>query len=107
MPAMGDYDDGELWWNDWRGKPKYSEKTCPSATLSTTNSTSYPDANPGRIGGEPTNNRLSYGMAIFSSWSSLFHPQNGFPVLLEYCLFSFVGSASFGGLKIVRPVQVT
>jgi hypothetical protein len=25
------------WWNeDWQGKPKYSEKTCPSATLSTT-----------------------------------------------------------------------
>jgi hypothetical protein len=29
------------WWNkDWQGKPKYSEKTCPSATLSTTNPTS-------------------------------------------------------------------
>jgi hypothetical protein len=28
------------WWNDdWQGKPKYSEETCPSATLSTTNST--------------------------------------------------------------------
>jgi hypothetical protein len=25
------------WWNeDWQGKPKYSEKSCPSATLSTT-----------------------------------------------------------------------
>jgi hypothetical protein len=24
---------------DWLGKPKYSEKTCPSATLSTTNLT--------------------------------------------------------------------
>jgi hypothetical protein len=38
--ALGDYDDGELWWNeDWQGKPKYSEKTRPSATLSTTNPT--------------------------------------------------------------------
>jgi hypothetical protein len=28
------------WWNeDWQGKPKYSEKTCPSATWSTTNPT--------------------------------------------------------------------
>jgi hypothetical protein len=28
------------WWNeDWQGKPKYSEKTCPSAILSTTNPT--------------------------------------------------------------------
>jgi hypothetical protein len=29
-----------IWWNDdWHGKLKYSEKTCPSATLSTTNQT--------------------------------------------------------------------
>jgi hypothetical protein len=30
------------WWNErfWQGKPKYSEKTCPDATLSTTNPTS-------------------------------------------------------------------
>jgi hypothetical protein len=29
------------WWNErfWKGKPKYSEKTCPDATLSTTNPT--------------------------------------------------------------------
>jgi hypothetical protein len=41
-----------LWNEDWQGKPKYSEKTCPSATLSTTNPT-WPDpgANPGRRGG--------------------------------------------------------
>jgi hypothetical protein len=32
-----------IWWNeDWQGKPKYSEKTRPSATLSTTNPT-WPD----------------------------------------------------------------
>jgi hypothetical protein len=28
-----------LWNEDWQGKPKYSEKTCPSATLSTINPT--------------------------------------------------------------------
>jgi hypothetical protein len=29
-----------IWWNeDWQGKPKYSEETCPSVTLSTTNPT--------------------------------------------------------------------
>jgi hypothetical protein len=42
------------WWNEnWQGKPKYSEKTCPSAILSTTNPT-WPDpgANPGRRGGK-------------------------------------------------------
>jgi hypothetical protein len=29
------------WWNErfWKGKPKYSEKTCTDATLSTTNPT--------------------------------------------------------------------
>jgi hypothetical protein len=28
------------WWNeDWQGKQKYSEKTCPSATMFTTNPT--------------------------------------------------------------------
>jgi hypothetical protein len=59
---------GWLWWwrnrwNDWQGKPKYSEKTCPSAALSTTNLTCCPYANPGRRGGKPATNRLSYGTA--------------------------------------------
>jgi hypothetical protein len=42
-----------IWWNE-QGKPKYSEKTCPDATLSTTNPT-WPDPglNPGRRGGKP------------------------------------------------------
>jgi hypothetical protein len=40
VPAQGDCGDGEFWLNDvWQGKPKYSEETCPSATLSTTNPT--------------------------------------------------------------------
>jgi hypothetical protein len=45
------------------GKPKYSEKTCPSAALSNTNPTCCPDANPGRRCGKPASNRLSYGTA--------------------------------------------
>jgi hypothetical protein len=59
---------GWLWSNwrneDWQGKPKYSENTCPSAILSTTNPT-WPDpgSNPGRRGGKPATNRLSYGAA--------------------------------------------
>jgi hypothetical protein len=59
---------GWVWssrWNqNFRGKPKYSEKTCPSATLSTTNPT-WPDlgSNPGHHGGKPATNRLSYGTA--------------------------------------------
>jgi hypothetical protein len=54
-----------IWRNkDWQGKPKYSEKTYPSATLSTTNPT-WPDrgSNPGRRGEKPPTNRLSYGAA--------------------------------------------
>jgi hypothetical protein len=53
------------WWNEeWQGKPKYSEKTYPSVTLSTTNPTWLdPGLNPGRRGGKPVTNRLSYGAA--------------------------------------------
>jgi hypothetical protein len=56
-------------WNaNWQGKPKYSEKTCPSATLSTTNPT-WPDAgsNPGRCAGKPATNRPSYGTVLIGS----------------------------------------
>jgi hypothetical protein len=49
-------------WNEnWEGKPKYSEKTYPSATLSTTNPT-WSDL--GRRGGKPATNCLSYGTAF-------------------------------------------
>jgi hypothetical protein len=49
------------WWNeDWQVKPKYSEKTCPSTTLSTTNPTSLdPVLNPGHLGGKPATNRCN------------------------------------------------
>jgi hypothetical protein len=57
------------------GKPKYSEKTCPSAALSNTNPTRCPDANPDRRGGKPATNRLSYGTAncyAFLAFPNLF-----------------------------------
>jgi hypothetical protein len=56
----------KIWWNDdWQGKPKYSEKTCPSATLSTTNPTwTDPGSNAGRRGGKSAINSLSYGAAL-------------------------------------------
>jgi hypothetical protein len=43
----------------------YPEKTCPSATLSTTNPT-WPDVglNPGRHGVKPTTSLLSYSTAL-------------------------------------------
>jgi hypothetical protein len=45
-------------WNAWQGKPKYSEKTCSSTSLFTTNLTW---SDPGRRGGMPVTKRLSYG----------------------------------------------
>jgi hypothetical protein len=63
VPAPGDYDNGEIGVNVWQGKTRYSEKTCPSAALSTANPTYCPDANPGRRDGKPAINRLSYGTA--------------------------------------------
>jgi hypothetical protein len=65
-----------IWWNkDWQGKPEYSEKTCPSAILSTTNPT-WPDPglNPGRRGGKPATNRLSYVAA--NVWLSKSYESN-------------------------------
>jgi hypothetical protein len=82
------------------GKLKYSEKTCPSATLSTTNPTS-PDltSNPRGRGGKPATNRLSYDTALllpffsilFSSVFSLLFPLSSFHV----CSLSFCGLISF------------
>jgi hypothetical protein len=67
---------GWLWWwrnrwNDWQGKPKYSEKTCPSAALSTTNPACRPYANPGRRGGKPASNRWPKARPVTSRiWSN-------------------------------------
>jgi hypothetical protein len=48
--------------NEWQGKPKYWEKTCPSAT--TTDPTWLdPGSNPGHHGGKPVTNHLSHGTA--------------------------------------------
>jgi hypothetical protein len=66
VPAPGDrWWVWSSWWNEnWQGKRKYSEKTCPSATSSTTNSTwTDLDSNPGRRSGKPATNCLSYDAA--------------------------------------------
>jgi hypothetical protein len=55
VPVPGNYDDGEIGGMTVQGKQKYSEKTCPSAALSTTNPTCCLDANPGRRGGNIIN----------------------------------------------------
>jgi hypothetical protein len=78
-------------WNDWQGKPKYSEKTCPSAALSTTNPTCCPYANPGRRGGSSFEDS-----ARFVSWIGPFGVH----------FFGFRNSNLFAGqgcLPCVRP----
>jgi hypothetical protein len=64
MPALGDYDDGEIGGMTGRGNLSTREKTCLSAALSTTNPTCWPDANPGHRDGKPATNRLNYGTAL-------------------------------------------
>jgi hypothetical protein len=61
VPDPGDYDNGESGGMIGKGNRSYSEKTCPSAALSTTKPACCPDANPGRRDGKPATNRLSYG----------------------------------------------
>jgi hypothetical protein len=60
QPRMiGDGDCGEIGGMKIgsHGKPKYSEKTCPNAALSTTNPTLLdPGLNSGRRGGKPATN---------------------------------------------------
>jgi hypothetical protein len=75
-PIVPAPDDRWLWIN-WRnenrqGKPKYSEKTYPSTTLSTTNPTWLElGLNPGRCGGKPATNHLSYGAASPDAYSNV------------------------------------
>jgi hypothetical protein len=54
-------------WN-WQGTTEvHGEKSCPSATLSTTNPMwTYPGSNPGLRGERPATNRLSHGTAKFT-----------------------------------------
>jgi hypothetical protein len=72
------------WNEDWQGKPKYSEKTYPSARLSTTNATWHdPSSNPGRRGGKLATNRLSYNTAFPVRYSFKYMFQ-------AFCVLSFI-----------------
>jgi hypothetical protein len=60
-------------WNETdRGKPTTWRKTCPSATLPTTNPTwTDPESNPGLRGERPATNRLSHGTAYTLTYFSV------------------------------------
>jgi hypothetical protein len=63
VPAPGDYDDGEIdGMTIGRGNGSTQGKPlCPPQTPH-----ACPDANPGRRGGKPATNRLSYGTALLT-----------------------------------------
>jgi hypothetical protein len=63
VPAPGDYDDAEFGGMIGRGNRSTRRNLPPNVPLSTTNPKCCPDANPGRRGGKPATNRLSYGTA--------------------------------------------
>jgi hypothetical protein len=50
--------------NDWQGKPKHSEKTCPSVALPTTDPIRLDaGSNPGHRVKKPATDRQGYGTA--------------------------------------------
>jgi hypothetical protein len=65
VPAPGDYDDGELGgMMIGRGNRSTQRKPAPVPLCPPQTPHTCPDANPGRRGGKPATNRLSYGTAI-------------------------------------------
>jgi hypothetical protein len=53
------------WWNeDWQGKPKFRRKPAPAPLSPPQIPLQTMGSNPGRRGGKPATNRLSYGGAI-------------------------------------------
>jgi hypothetical protein len=84
-------------WNEnWQRKPKYSEKTFLNTTLSTTNPTwSDLGSNPGRRGGKPATNSLSYGTAY--RLSKLMYDQ----MFIIYCFCILACLSIYGSTALV------
>jgi hypothetical protein len=94
-------------WNNSQGKPKYSEKTCPSATF---NHKRDLGSNPGRRGGKPATNRLSYGTArdLKLEWSDAIRNQTERPLFSNrWTVSSLEGRISeisaYGCATLLRP----
>jgi hypothetical protein len=65
VPAPGDYDDGEIGGMIiGRGNRSTRRKPAPMPLCPPQTPHACPDGNPGRRGGKPEINRLSYGKAI-------------------------------------------
>jgi hypothetical protein len=87
------------------GETEVLEKICPSAALSTTNPTCCRDEDPGRRGGKPASNRLSYGTAtILSSWR---FQNNNYHIYIFFLIGIVGGGVQFGPLNTAatnRPI---
>jgi hypothetical protein len=65
VPVAGDYDDGEICGMIGRGNRSTRRKPAPVQLCPPQTTHACPDANPGRRGGKPATNRLSYDTARF------------------------------------------
>jgi hypothetical protein len=63
VPAPGDYDDGEIGGMIGRENRSTRRKPAPVPLCPPQTPHACPDANPGRCGGKPATDRLSYGKA--------------------------------------------
>jgi hypothetical protein len=91
------------WWNeDWQGKPKYWEKTCP-VPLCPPEIPPDLGSNPGRGGGKPATNRLSYGTARDVTLQNGSRQQVHRGFCLFVCFFDFLNFRFWRWKKELRP----
>jgi hypothetical protein len=68
VPAPGDYDDGEIGgMMIGKGNRNTQRKPAPVSLCPPQTPHAFPDVNPGRRGGKPATNRLSYGMVFLDN----------------------------------------
>jgi hypothetical protein len=72
VPAPGDYGDGEIGGMIDKGNRSTRRKLAPVPLCPPQTPHACPDANPGRHGGKPATNRLSYDTASFISYLHYF-----------------------------------
>jgi hypothetical protein len=72
VPAPGDYDDAKIGGMFGRGNRSTRRKPVPMPLCPPQTPHAYPEANPGRRGGKPATNRLSYGTAFSNDYRELF-----------------------------------
>jgi hypothetical protein len=85
VPAPGDYDNGEIGGMVGKGNRSTRRKPTPVPLYPPQSPTCCPDANPGRRGGKPASNRLSYGTAFLYGWlPTMDFTANYFPLDLHY-----------------------